>query len=62
MKAVVNNTACIGCGLCVDICPEVFELNAQGFSETITSEVFSYYLQDALNAACSCPVNAIKVI
>jgi len=62
MKAIVDKTACIGCGLCVDICPEIFELNYHGLSQTSTSEVFSYYLTDAINAASSCPVNAIKVI
>jgi ferredoxin len=28
MKAIVDKDLCIGCGLCVDVCPEVFEMNA----------------------------------
>ena len=26
MKAMVNKDTCTGCGICVDICPEVFEI------------------------------------
>ena len=28
MKATVDQAACIGCGLCANDCPEVFEMNA----------------------------------
>ena len=30
---VVNGEECISCGVCVDICPEVFRLNDRDVSE-----------------------------
>lgn len=62
MKALVDKNTCIGCGICVDICPEIFELNSQGLSETAVTEVSSYYLPDTINAVSACPTNAIKVL
>lgn len=61
MKAVVNKNTCIGCGICVEICPEIFELDPQGLSESMLTEVSSYYISDAKEAANSCPTNAISI-
>jgi len=61
MKTAVDKNACIGCGICVDICPEVFELDPQGVSETLVAEVSSYYLPETMNAANACPTNAIRI-
>ena len=27
MKAIVNKETCEGCGVCVDVCPHVFEMD-----------------------------------
>lgn len=61
MKATVNKNTCIGCGICVDICPEIFEIDPQGLSEAMVAEVSSYYLPEAMNASSACPTNAIKI-
>lgn len=52
----VDQEKCIGCGLCVGMCPEVFRMNADGKSEEITQEDSAC----AQNAVASCPVNAIS--
>ena len=39
MKVKVNSDACIGCGACTAIAPEVFELNDEGLSTCIVDEV-----------------------
>ena len=39
MKVKVNEDACIGCGACAAIAPEVFEINDEGLSTVIVDEV-----------------------
>lgn len=59
MSARVNND-CIGCGMCVDVCPEVFEINAQGMSEVVGDA--DSHADSVMEAAEICPVNAIEVL
>ncbi|MDE6952661.1 MAG: ferredoxin [Erysipelotrichales bacterium] len=51
--------ACIGCGACTGVCPEVFDLNADGLAENIIGEVPEELQDAAKEAAESCPVEAI---
>lgn len=61
MKPVVDRDLCIGCGLCEDICPEVFQLGEDGIAYVI-SEMPSPELYDCTRDACdSCPVEAIAI-
>lgn len=59
MKAVVNEDLCIGCGLCAEICPEVFEMNDDMIAIVIVDEVPAELEESAKEAADSCPVEAI---
>ena len=72
MKAIVDQDACTGCGLCPGICPEVFEQNSlDTFSEIVGKyQVGSNPaegdapedLRDKVQeAADSCPVEIIHV-
>ena len=61
MKAVVDQTICIGCGQCTEICPEVFSLNDQGVSQAI-DEVPAGFEDLTQEAADNCPVGAISII
>jgi ferredoxin len=56
-KVKVNKEKCIGCGACVAICPEVFELKA---GKAIAKKQSSNK-ECAKQAADSCPVNAITI-
>ncbi len=49
----VDQNKCIGCGLCAGMCPEVFQMNADGKSEVIAQADKPC----AQNAAASCPVS-----
>ncbi len=59
MKFTVNSK-CIGCGLCVTFCPEVFEINYTGKAVAAPVEVDSYLETKALDAKERCPANAIE--
>lgn len=61
MKAKVDKDTCIGCGLCPDICPEVFHMDDDGKAEAIEADVPSGEEGTAKEAEGSCPVEAIAV-
>ena len=60
MKVKVDESLCTGCGLCVDTCPEVFEMGdsvAAVKMETVGKDVEA----KAREAAEGCPVEAIDI-
>ena len=61
MKVKVNKDACIGCGACASICPDVFELNDDGLSEAKVEEVKEEFQDEVRDAADSCPTGAIEI-
>ncbi|NMM66013.1 ferredoxin [Clostridium sp. P21] len=61
MKANVDKDTCIGCGLCPDICPEVFQMDDDGKAKAVVDSVSSTQEDGAKDAAEQCPVNAISV-
>lgn len=58
MKAYVDQDACIGCGLCTGIAPEVFEMNADGKAQA--AEDCAGHEDAVRDAVNSCPVGAIR--
>lgn len=54
------NEDCIGCGLCVSTCPEVFSMSDAGTAQAIEGEVAPELLDGALAAQSGCPVEAIQ--
>lgn len=59
MKIKVNQETCIGCGMCVDVCEELFKLNDEYKSECIPPEVPEELCDKAQEAIDVCPVEAI---
>jgi ferredoxin len=54
---VVELSDCIECGICVDLCPEVFRMNDAGYVEVID---LSTYPQEAVDEAVkNCPADCI---
>lgn len=60
MKVYVDQDLCISCGLCIDICPAVFDWNDDGKADVIVDEVPAEAEDDAREAMESCPSEAIK--
>ena len=60
MKVTVDEKTCSGCGLCVDTCPEVFEM--VGDSAKVKVDTVPVGAEEnCRQAAAECPVEAITV-
>ncbi|MGM0529952.1 MAG: ferredoxin [Bacteroidota bacterium] len=55
------NEDCTGCGLCEEICPEVFELGDRDVAIVKPIADLNAYEEEIKEAAESCPVEAIQI-
>lgn len=56
-KITIDTDKCVGCGLCEQSCPEVFELNDEGLA-TVKSQEVNDNVKEAVE---QCPVEAIRI-
>ncbi len=69
MKIIHEREKCIGCGACVGVCPDSWEMEDDGKSKLIGSKInpignYELEIQDAAcsqDAASSCPINIIHI-
>ena len=61
MRGHVDKDICIGCGLCPDICPEVFSMDDDGKAVAADTEISDDIMDSAKEAEQECPVEAIKI-
>ena len=61
MKAKLDRSGCISCGLCTETCPEVFKFAEDGIAEVIKEDVPKEYEAKAIEAQEGCPVSVITV-
>ncbi len=61
MKVCVDSELCDGCGPCVDICPEAFELDEDGIAVVVFEEVPEELQEACREAADTCPTEAITI-
>lgn len=57
-KVIIDEDICVGCGSCIQQCPEAFEYSDEGLSQTKSQECSYCLLEDI---ADNCPVNAITI-
>ncbi|NMA94594.1 MAG: ferredoxin [Clostridiales bacterium] len=62
MRVRVDQDLCISCGLCIDICDEVFFWNDDDIAEAIDEDIPEELHEDVQEAIDSCPTDAIEEI
>jgi len=60
MRAIVDEETCIGCGLCAETCPEVFEM-IDDMAKVKVDEVPEDVADTCKEAVENCPVEAIQM-
>lgn len=60
MKAEIDRSGCIACGLCAESCPDVFRMADDGLAE-VYSEIEDSVKEAAIEARDSCPVSVISI-
>ena len=60
MKVWVDDQRCRGRGVCVTLCPEVFNLTDDGYAQSITSDVPDEFEDATKEAIDCCPEQAIS--
>jgi ferredoxin len=61
MKVSIDTEVCAGFGICVGICPEVFELHEDGYATILVGEVPAEFEDLVRRAVDQCPSRAISV-
>ena len=61
MQAKVDPDLCTGCELCVQTCPEVFEMNDDDLAVAKPGDVPGDTAESCKQAAEECPVEAIII-
>ncbi|CAB1238902.1 Ferredoxin [Ruminococcaceae bacterium BL-4] len=61
MKAKLDRSGCISCGLCAEACPEVFRIANDGVAEVYQEDIPAGIKDKAVKAQEGCPVSVITV-
>ncbi|WP_027398121.1 ferredoxin [Anaerovorax odorimutans] len=61
MKAIIDESGCIGCGICVNTCPQVFQLGENGLAQVINDKISSDLENVVEDAKNECPVSVISI-
>ena len=53
---------CVGCGMCIVRCPQVFSMTAQGRSQAMEGDIPPETETAAIDAIVGCPMGAIEPV
>jgi ferredoxin len=59
MRASIDKSGCISCGLCVETCPSVFRIGEDGYAEVFVDIIPAEEAEATLQAQDNCPVSVI---
>jgi ferredoxin len=60
-KVKLDQTLCVGCGMCAQQNPEYFEFTEEGLSSVIKEEVEAKDLDSIKDSVELCPTDAISI-
>ncbi|MGB9620802.1 MAG: ferredoxin [Armatimonadota bacterium] len=61
LRPEIDESLCIGDGICADICPEVFEMGDDQLAHVINENPSEELYERVKEAADACPTGAITV-
>ena len=61
MKAKVDKDNCSGCAVCVEVCPDVFELGEDNQAMVKVDPIPPEHEEACRDAADQCPTEAIEI-
>ena len=61
MKAKIDKSGCIGCGICTDICPEVFSIGKNAYAKVDVDIIPEDELDAVKEAVENCPASVITM-
>jgi len=61
MKIKINKDKCLGCGMCVSLAPEIFQLDEQGKSSLKANAQIEKNRDSIKQTAENCPASAIEI-